>query len=123
MVNFISFVILCFLLAGRRLAPARRKLHAWWMTAVIAADLILISYLVLGRSALDKVALPMPMALYIHLCFAITTVLLYLMAIFVGIQILSGHPRPGAMRGLDRVIVPCRILTLATSIWLQFAGT
>jgi hypothetical protein len=119
MFNFISFVILCFLLVGRRLPRRHRVLHAWWMTGVIVADLLLIVGLVIQRNALESVKITMPIVLYVHLSFAITTVILYLLAIIVGIRLLRGYNHLGAMRGLDRVIVPCRIMTLVTSLWLQ----
>lgn len=119
MANFLSFVILCFLLYGRRLPAHHRQLHAWWMSGVIMADLALIVGLVVGRNALDKIEYTMPILLYIHLAFAMTTVVLYGCALVVGVRLLRGHSQPGAMRGLDRLIVPIRTLTLVTSILLQ----
>ncbi len=123
MANLYSFVILCLLLIGRRLPKRSIRLHSFWMSAVILADLALIGYLVFGREALTKIDLKMPALLYVHLAFAVSTVLLYFWAMFVGIQLLKGWPHPEMMRALDRVIVPCRILTFVTSVLLQILAT
>lgn len=121
MANLVSFVILCSLLYGRRITD--RGIHGAWMTSVILADVTLIFFLVLSRDALEKVEPAMPALLAVHLVFALATVILYLIALVAGVQILLGRPRPGAMRRLDRVIVPCRIMTLVTSVLLQAFAT
>lgn len=121
MANLVSFVILCFLLLGRRIS--NRAVHSAWMTSVIFADMALILVLVFARDALTKVSPAMSMALYIHLVFAVGTVILYILALWFGTQILLGNPHPGAMRGLDRLIVPCRTLTFITSVLLQLLAT
>lgn len=123
MANFFSFVILVFLLIGRRLARRSPRLHGQWMTGVISADLILIGYLVIARKALGKLSGDMPVLLMIHLSFAVTTVILYLLALWIGWRLLQGHSHPGAMRRLDRVITPTRILTLATSLALAWLAS
>lgn len=121
MANLVSFVILCFLLFGRRITD--RAIHSALMVSVIFADVTLILFLVFSRDALEKVEPAMPALLAVHLAFALATVILYLIALVVGTLILLGRPKPGAMRRLDRFIVPCRILTFVTSALLQAFAT
>jgi hypothetical protein len=120
MTNIISFVILVFLLIGRRLPRKSPRLHGYWMTAVITADLSLIVYLVFARRALSKISPEMPWYLIVHLGFAISTVLFYIVALIIGWRLLKGYQHPGAMRTLDRFITPTRILTLLTSLLMTY---
>jgi len=122
MANLISFVILAFLLYGRRLAARDRRQHALWMSLVIAADFSLIAYLTVARRALSKVEVGMPPLLMVHLAFAVTTVLLYFVALGVGIRLLRGAKHPGLMRKLDRLIVPFRIATFLSSLVMALAA-
>lgn len=122
MANLVSFVILAFLLFGRSLAHKNRRLHAAWMSFVIASDFALIAYLTLARRALSKVNSEMPPLLMVHLTFAISTVVLYLVAVTIGIRLLRGAQHRNLMRKLDRLIVPCRILTFLTSLALQLSA-
>ena len=88
--------------------------------AKIVADILLVLSLVFMRDALGQVTLTMPLLLKVHVSIAVSTVLAYLGALFVGTQLLRGRLsyRP-AMRALDRFLVPARILTFLTSLLLE----
>lgn len=120
MTNLVSFVILVFLLVGRRLQRRSPRLHGYWMTAVIVSDLSLITYLVIARRALTKLQPEMPWYLIVHLSFAISTVGFYIVALVIGWRLLRGYQHPGAMRQLDRFITPARILTFLTSVLMAY---
>lgn len=119
--NLISFLILCVFFWGRSLRTTNVRLHWQVMTGVIVADVVLILFLVFGRSALSKVSLDMSPFLMVHIFFALSTVILYGWATYVGIQLLKGRrdllPQ---MRKVDRILTPFRVLTLVTSVALMF---
>lgn len=121
MANLISSVILIFFFWGRSLRFKNLRLHMQVMSAVIICDLILVAALVLKRDALGQVAHGgMPLILKIHVPIAIFTVVLYLVTAWTGIQLYRGKPLHARMRALDRVLVPARVLTLVTSLLVQF---
>jgi hypothetical protein len=120
MANLISFTILVFFFWGRSLRFKNLRLHIWVMSFVILADLILVGGLVVHRHALEKVGLGMPWTLKIHVPIAIFTVVMYLITAWTGYQLLRGRPLHARMRLLDHILVPARVLTLLTSIMVQF---
>ena len=119
MVNVLSFIILLFFFWGRSLRFKNLKMHIGVMSGVITADLLLVLGLVIERDALSKVGVSMPWTLKIHVPIAIFTVLLYLLTAWTGVQLYRGKPVRARMRGLDRILVPARVLTLVTSIMVQ----
>jgi hypothetical protein len=120
MANLISFTILVFFFWGRSLRFTNIKLHMWVMTTVIAADFLLVGYLVADHDALGKVGLSMPWTLKIHVPIAIFTVVMYIPTAWTGYQLSQGKPLHARMRKLDRILVPARVLTLVTSLMVQF---
>lgn len=87
----------------------------------MASDLVLILTLVFARSALAKVHLSMPSLLVIHICFAISTVVLYGFAAFYGLKLKKGEKQYlKQMRRVDKILTPFRVLTLVTSLSLMF---
>ena len=91
------------------------------MTFVTVADVTLVLGLVVFRDALTKVRLDMPWTLQIHVPIAVLTVLLYVATWWAGYQLWKGDT--GArdrLRKLDKLLVPARILTLVTSLMVQF---
>jgi hypothetical protein len=118
--NLISFVILCFLLWGRTLYRSNLRLHIFIMSGVILADLMLILALVFVRDALSKVDAGMPWTLKVHVPIAIGTVLLYIPTAWTGYQLWRGRPLHARMRTLDRWVVSGRVLTLITSLMVEF---
>ena len=90
------------------------------MTAVIIADLALVGDLVIEREALSKVGMGMPWTLKIHVPIAIFTVGMYLITGWTGYQLYKGKPLHKRMRFLDGILVPARVLTLLTSLMVQF---
>ncbi len=120
MANLISFIILLFFLWGRSLRFTHLKMHIFIMLAVILADLILVLGLVEKRDALGKIGLAMPWTLMIHVPIAVFTVLLYFPTAWTGYQLYRGKPVRARMRQLDRILLPARVLTLITSLMVQF---
>lgn len=119
--NCISFVILCFYFYGRSLRKKNVALHIKVMSGVIAADVALVLFLVLARSALSKVSMGMPIYLIIHIFFALSTVLLYVAAVMTGLKLKKGQTQYlGRMRLIDKILTPFRVLTLVTSTALMF---
>lgn len=121
MTHTVSALLLLLLIIGRSARVRRkRKLHSIWMTLVVAGDLTMIGYLVLGPRVLDKVTPDMSSYLSVHITFAIALVVCYALALQVGWIL---YARPSAilqrrMRTLDRVIVPLRVAVFATSLML-----
>jgi len=118
--NLLSFIILLFFFWGRSLRFKNLRRHIQVMSAVIVADLCLVAALVVKRNALGKVGMGMPWTLKIHVPIAILTVLLYFVTAWTGIQLYRGRPLHQRMRRLDRVLVTTRVLTLVTSLMVQF---
>ena len=123
MANLISFIIVIFLFWGRSLRFKNLKLHMRVMTAVIVADYSLVLYLVLNHGAWGKVKADMPWTLQVHVPIAVFTVAIYLMTGWTGYQLYKGKALHARMRMLDRILVPSRLLTLATSLMVQFLAT
>jgi hypothetical protein len=123
MANLISAVILFFFFWGRSLRFKNLWLHMRVMTAVIAADLALVAYLVVNHDALGKVGLSMPWTLKVHVPIAVFTVFMYLLTGWTGYQLYKGKPLHARMRFFDRILVPARVLTLITSLMVQYFAT
>ncbi len=120
MANISSFLILILLFYGRSLRHSNKKKHALIMSLVIGLDLILVLALVFMRNALGQVDTDMHWSLMVHLPFAVGTLLLYFVALFVGIKLLKGdRSYLGKMRFLDRLIMPGRTLTFLTSVLME----
>ncbi len=119
--NLISFIILCFFFYGRSLRKSNTDKHIKIMSGVIFSDVALVLFLVLGRSALSKVSMEMPVYLIIHIFFALSTVILYVAAVIVGLKLKRGQTRYlNKMRLIDKVLTPMRVMTLVTSTALMF---
>ena len=117
--NIISFVILVLMFWGRSLHSKNPKLHIRVMSLVIASDLLLVGYLALFNQALTKINAEMSGLLIIHLFFSITTVILYLRLIPIGIKLGKGdESQRASMRQMDRIIVVFRTMTFITSMSL-----
>lgn len=120
MANLLSFVILIFFFWGRSLCFKNLRLHILVMLCVMAADLALVAALVIMRDALGKVGVSMPWTLQIHVPIAVSTVVLYFFTAWTGYQLYCGRPVRSRMRILDKILVTFRILTLVTSLMVQF---
>ena len=120
MENLVSFTILVFFFWGRSLRFKNLPLHMLVMSAVIVADLTLVAALVIHRHALEKLDLGMPWTLKLHVPIAIFTVVMYLITGWTGFQLYRGKPLHKRMRILDHILVPARVLTLVTSLMVQF---
>jgi hypothetical protein len=123
MTNLVSFTILVFFFWGRSLRFKNLRLHMRVMCAVIVADLSLVAYLIVNHNALGKVGLGMPWTLKIHVPIAVFTVVMYLITGWTGYQLYRGKPLHVRMRRLDKILVPARVLTLITSLMVQFLTT
>lgn len=123
MANLISFVILLVFFWGRSLRFTNLRLHIVTMLSVIAADYALIGYLVFNHNALGKVSLGMPWTLKIHVPIAVFTAVMYIATAWTGFQLYRGKPLHGRMRLFDRILVPARVLTLVTSLMVQYFAT
>jgi hypothetical protein len=120
MINFVSAAILCLLLIGRRFRHRHRLWHIRIMWVVIILDTVLVVYLSVFKNVLTKINATMSPLLMIHIGFALTTLVCYYLAIFVGIKLSRGQPGfREKMRVLDHLIVPLRMATLLTSILLK----
>lgn len=120
MANLLSAIILGFFFWGRSLRFKNLRRHIQVMSGVILADLTLVAALVIHRHALEKVGVGMPWTLKLHVPIAILTILLYFATAWTGIQLYRGKPLHQRMRRLDRVLVVSRVLTLVTSLMVQF---
>lgn len=123
MANIASFIILLVFLYGRSLAKKNLTLHIRLMCTAFAADLTLILALVFGRHALGKVDGDMPLELMIHVPIAVATVIAYGFTMFAGFQLYNGNSKArGRLIVWDKLLTTLRILTLLTSLWVQFGG-
>jgi hypothetical protein len=123
MANLISFTILVFFFWGRSLRFKNLKLHMRVMIGVIVSDFTLVGYLIVNHGALGKVGLSMPWTLKLHVPIAIFTMGMYLLTGWTGYQLYLGKPFHARMRFLDRILVPARVLTLLSSLMVQFFAT
>jgi hypothetical protein len=120
MANLLSFLILMIFLWGRTLYRKNLRLHVFIMLTVIAADLLLVLGLVERRDALGKIGAGMPWTLQIHVPIAIFTLVFYFVTAWTGWQLYGGRPVRHRLRRFDRILVVARVLTLVTSLMVQF---
>lgn len=114
-----SLCILLLMLAGI-VARKRRELHVKIMSLAMIWDVILILQIELSRSAILKAsnAVANPLALNVHVSFAVSTVVLYVFMVVSGKKMLANVP---GVRGRHKVLgyttVIFRTLTFITSFW------
>lgn len=121
MANILSVIILGILLWGRSLRFKNLKRHILIVQIAMASDILLVAGLVVFRNALGKVSTGMPWTLQIHIPIALTTILLYGLITRAGYRLKSGDERARrALRGLDKLVLVFRVLTLVTSLMVQF---
>lgn len=114
-----SALILALMFYGASIAKQRSK-HIKVMGTAIAWDLLLILQIELTRSAIDKAmkVVENPLALQIHLFFAVSTVVLYGIMVFTGRKVYKGN---NALKGLHKkfgiTTLVFRVLTFATSFF------
>ena len=99
-----------------------RKRHVKIMSASIIWDILLIAQIELSRSAIAKagkaVVQQASAMLYVHLFFAISTVLLYILVVKSGRQLLNGNnSNINKHKIIGLVTFSFRILTLITSFF------
>jgi cyanate permease len=114
-----SFLIVALMLFG--VAKRRnRSLHVKIMATSIIWDILLILQIEVTRSAIMKASKVMtnPLMLKIHLFFAISSVVLYVLMFITGRKMLSGDMsvRPKHKK-LGWTTLFFRIMTLVTSFW------
>lgn len=122
MANIASFLILLLFLYGRSLRFTNLRWHIRLMLAAFAADMMLIAALVFGRQALGKVGGDMSLALKVHVPIAVVTVILYIAAVWCGYKLYQGLPVRNWLRRVDKWLLVFRVMTLVTSVWVQFDG-
>lgn len=124
MANILSAAILILFFYGRSLRFKNLKWHIRLMMFAMTADIFLVASLVVFRDALSKVQLGMPWTLFVHIPFAISTVVLYFFAAWNGYRLYRGHEaaRP-KLRAYDRALCVARVMTLVTSLMVQFIAT
>lgn len=118
--NLSSFLILGLFLWGRSLRFKNLRIHIRVMLVCFAADLILVLALVMMKDALSQVSLDMHWTLQIHIPIAVSTVVLYFFTVRAGYRLYKGDEsaRP-LLRGLDKVLLTFRVLTLLTSVMVS----
>lgn len=121
-----SILIVALMVYGVLNAKKNRLVHRKIMIAAMIWDLILILQIELTRSAIAKAASvldkPHQMLFYIHLFFAISTVLLYPLAAYSGQQLIKNNSSLSAKhKNIGRVILFFRISTLFTSYFVVAA--
>jgi uncharacterized membrane protein YhhN len=117
----ISAITLAIFFYGRSLRFTNLRRHIQVMTFVTVADILLVLGLVIFRDALTKVRMDMPWTLQVHVPIAVFTVILYVLTWLAGYRLWKGEAAARErLRALDRVLVPARILTLVTSLMVQF---
>lgn len=122
MANLISFGILILFLWGRTLHKKNRNLHVKIMSTVIVFDTLLVLFLVIHQRALGKIGADMNPILFIHIPFALLTLVGYGFAVRAGRRLLRGDMAArSAMIWTDRFLVPVRILNFVTSLWLTLS--
>lgn len=121
MANLLSVIILSVLLWGRSLRFKNLKRHILVMQIAMGADILLVAGLVVFRNALGKLSVGMPWTLQIHIPIALTTILLYGLITRAGYRLKNGDERARpTLRELDRFVIVFRVLTLVTSLMVQF---
>lgn len=87
----------------------------------MALDLSLVAYLAIFRNALGKIDSNISPLLIVHLCFAVSTVVLYFLMAYYGTGLAKGKEQNRkTMRRLDKIMVFTRVFTLVTSLALSY---
>jgi hypothetical protein len=118
--NALSFLILMIFLWGRTLYRKNLRLHIFIMLSVILADLLLVIGLVEKRDALGKISTDMPWTLQLHIPIAVFTLFFYFVTAWTGFQLYRGYLVRDRLRLFDKILVTARVLTLITSLMVQF---
>lgn len=114
-----SALILALMFYGASVAKQRSK-HIKIMASAIVWDLLLILQIELTRSAIDKAMkiVENPLALKIHLFFAITTVLLYVVMVVTGRKVNGGkHELRNLHKKFGITTLIFRVMTFITSFF------
>ncbi|MBK22705.1 MAG: hypothetical protein CME70_01760 [Halobacteriovorax sp.] len=114
-----SFLILSLIFYGVYLRRNRQK-HVKIMASAITWDILLVLQIQLNRSAIQKAVkvVENPMILTVHVCIALSTVLLYFALIYTGRKLLSGQSdirSKHKLLGVSAVVL--RTLTFITSFF------
>jgi len=114
-----SFLILSLIFYGVYQRANRQK-HVKIMASAITWDILLVLQIQLNRSAIQKAVkvVENPMILTIHVCIALSTVLLYFALIYTGRKLLSGQSdirSKHKLLGVSAVVL--RTLTFLTSFF------
>lgn len=121
MANLLSFLILILFFYGRSLHKSNLRLHIRLMILALVADYALVVGLVIGRDALSSIEPSMHWTLMIHIPFALSTVVLYAITATYGYQLRKGNEAARhSLRRFDRLLVFTRVMTLVTSLIMQF---
>ncbi len=114
-----SFLILLLMYVGVYNRKYRMR-HVKIMSTAMIWDILLILQIELTRSAIDKATkvITSPIALKVHLFFAVSTVLLFIVMIIIGRKVLAGNnkllPRH---KFFGWTTLAFRTMTLITSYW------
>lgn len=115
-----STIIVLLLLLGIYYRK-KRTIHVRIMSLVIAWDILLILQIELTRHAIKKASEAMtstPGILVVHICFALSTVLLYLAMIYTGRKLLQGENKIKKLhKQLGWSTLCMRLLTYITSFF------
>ena len=86
--SILVYALMVFGISKRK----QRKIHVPTMIAVLTWDILLILQIELGRGAVEKAskALVNPLILNIHVSFAVSCVIFYILLIFTGRKLLKG---------------------------------
>ena len=118
--NAINFISMVFFLYGRTLIKTNIERHKAIMLGCIIVDFALVIYLILQRNALGQVAMDMSTILKIHIPIATANVLCYFPALYYGYKLSKkNYKYLPAMRTLDKIVTPLRVLTFVTSAMVQ----
>jgi hypothetical protein len=114
--SILIYLLMIFGISKRKV----RKTHVPVMSAVLIWDVILILQIELSRGAVEKAskAVTNPMLLNIHVSFAVSSVIFYVLLVYTGRKLLKGD---GSMRPRHRLFgwtaFALRTLTLITSFF------
>ena len=114
--SILVYALMVFGISKRK----QRKIHVPTMIAVLTWDILLILQIELGRGAVEKAskALVNPLILNIHVSFAVSCVIFYILLIFTGRKLLKGD---NSYRFRHRIFgwtaFALRTLTLITSFF------
>jgi hypothetical protein len=118
--NLASFLILIVFFYGRSLSRSNLRLHIQVMIGCLIADYALVIGLVIFRDALSSIKADMHWTLMVHIPFALSSVALYAVTAQTGYRLYKGQPVRERLRRFDRLLVMARVMTLATSLLVQY---